>query len=364
MRTTILIIFACLLIVGCQPTTNEQTVTIGGLFALTGYGAAWGEAEQNGVQLAITQANAAGGINGKQITLIPEDTQSKASGALNAYNKLTHVNNINILIGPTWEESASVVTPVAITDNVLLISPSSYKSIYDQNTRTVFSTYPPFHYQFGPVRAYTNQHDIKKIAVVYGDETFSTIMYELFIEEAKRNKWEITDVFKTQLDAKDYRTLLLKIKASDAQLIYIPMESDELGTLMKQAKELGVTTPIFSIDSVEGDDTFESYGSATEGVLYPAPVTGPNYARFEQQYKEMYGDTPDISSAANAYDATNLIIEALRSGAATTEEIAVYLHAVQNYAGASGNITFTERGIIKEKEYVLKTIRNGSYELY
>ena len=145
--------------------------------------------------------------------------------------------------------------------------------------------------------------------------------------------------------------------------IYAPLANDDpsKGIVMKQMRELGMNIPFFSVESTQNNKLLENYRKDIEGIIYPFPAEAPAYATFEQEFAEKYGHTPNSPSAASAYDAANLIIAALRSGATTPAEVSAYLHKVKDYPGASNTITFNEQGIVAQKAYEIRTVRNGAF---
>ena len=355
-----------IMLTACSPTgavTEEKQVTIGGLFALSGYGAQWGTTERNAVELAITQANNNGGINGKQIMLSVEDTQTDAITALNAYYSLSNNNQIQVIIGPTWEESAQAIMPVAKNNKQVIITPSSYDTVAKEQSTQLFSTYTPFAYQITALVPHFKEHDMKRFAIVYAEEFFANTMADLFKEQAKINGWEVI-AYKIPTQTKDYKTVIMKIQEQNVDGIYCLLWDPDMGTFMKQMHEQKFKKPMFSVDSAEDYDLLRNYGTYMEGIVYPVPVPGKTYDAFEEAYTTKYKEKPMSMSGATAYDATNLVIEALRTGANTPQEIAKYLHARKPYEGASGTITFDENGIISERTFTLRTIRNNKFVNY
>jgi len=348
---------------GCSITGNvvQDRLQIGGIFALTGPGASWGNAERNAVELAFEQANAAGGINGTKITLQTEDSQTSGQSALSAYQRLSN-DGREIIIGPTWEASASTVAPAA--HGTLVIAPSAYKSIKEQNQSTYFSTYPPLDYEITAIMPFLKEHSIKRVAIIYNDEAFSVAMKDIFVAQAQ--DVDIVGVHQQSSTDADFRTVLLKIKEEKVDAVYAPLAKNDpdMGIFMKQLHELNMDTTVISISSTENPGLMKNYGRELEGILYPFPQEAMGYTAFSEQYKERYGELPRSPSAATAYDAANMLIAALRTGAKTPTEIAQALRDIKEYPGASNTITFLPDGTITSKRYVIKTVHEGRFADY
>lgn len=364
MKQTLKITIALILMAlfGCAQT--EQVVKIGGIFALTGYGASWGSAEQKAVEMAFEEANAQGGINGKRIELVSEDSKTESTQAVTALQKLIG-EGIQFVIGTTWEADSTAIAPIAAENRIVLISPSSYKGIQDQNSEFLFSTYPPYGYEIDAMKQFFEEHKIQKFAIIYNNDFFSQVMKGIFEEEAKKNRWTVAGAFGLETQEADFRTVLLKIKGLQVDAIYAPLATDDpgKGLLMKQMRELGINLPVVSTASTETETLLKNYGKEVEGIIYAFPMEAPKYQEFSAKFQARFGELPGSPSAATAYDAAKLLIAALQNGK-TPEEISAHLHKIQAYEGASNKITFDAQGIIASKEYKVKTVRNGQFTTY
>ena len=122
---------------------NRQPIKIGGAFALTGFASEWGAVERNGAILAIEEINAQGGINGREVKLIVEDTLSDGKGAINAVQKLINIDNVEVIVGPSWLDSFGGAAPIADENNIVFMTPSaSIDAIKSEHSYDyVFSTW-------------------------------------------------------------------------------------------------------------------------------------------------------------------------------------------------------------------------------
>ena len=123
--------------------TSNSTIKIGAALALTGDASTWGEAEMNGINLAVNQINAAGGVNGKKIEIVTEDSKSTSKDSISAVQKLTSFDGLKYIIGPTWLDSYPGAQGVVKGKDILLISPSASITAVQQGgvTPNVFSVW-------------------------------------------------------------------------------------------------------------------------------------------------------------------------------------------------------------------------------
>lgn len=367
---TILILLIVLLFIGhmafmsnLDTNENKDTINIGAMFALTGYGAEWGSDELKGAMLAIDKTNSNGGINGQKIRLITEDSKTDSIEAVKAMNKLLYVDEVKYFLGTTWEADSTAIAPIAKKNNIIMISPSSYKGIEDENSSNLFSTYPPYGYEIANMKNFFKKEELKNFVLIYNNEFFSEVMKEIFIEESSENDWTVLQTYGLDVDEKNYETILLKIKdLGNIDAIYAPLSNEpNKGLLMRQLKRLNMSLKVISTSSTQNNDLLNEYKDELEGLYYAFPQEVPKYLQFEDDFERKYGIKPTSPSAATSYDATMLLIDALKSGARTTQEVSEYLHKVENYEGASNVITFNSNGIISNKKYIVKTIEGGNF---
>lgn len=314
--------------------------------------------------MAIEEANREGGIHGVEIVLKIEDSRTDEVQAVTALSKLASVEGIQFIIGPTWEASASAVVPQAREQEILLISPSSYLSIKKEGSPRLFSTYPPYEHEVEGLISLFAEKQWSSFAIIYNNEFYSETMQSIFTKASEERGWT-TQSFSQETGNRDYRTILLKIKQTkNVDAIYAPLSDNmDEGQLMRQMKEMNLDVPVIGTGSTENNLLLETHGEAIEGIIYTYPEQGPQYVKFEERFVRRYGHPPGSPSAVSAYDATQLLIAGMRSGATTPKEMSQYLHN-GTHEGASGNISFDANGIIEKTTYALKTVRNGSFVAY
>lgn len=355
------IIVIALIIAFSTQQQKEATIKVGGLFALTSFGSQFGEGERDAVILAIDAVNKEGGINGKKIELITEDTQTDLTKTSSAIRKLFLVDSVDVIIGPTW--FFQIAVPSSIEYKKLIISPSAGGG-NEENLHSpyFFNTWPRNRFEVVPVVREMKTRGYQKVTVVYSINDWSQNMKGIFLEEAEKINLTIVDSYGTQIDEKDFRTLILKIKEADVDAAYIPFAFPTTeGEFAQQAKLLNLNATLFSTSNTENALLLENFGEFVEGMVYTWPAEGPENDAFVQKFGAKYGKKPSSPSAANAYDAARLIIEAYKNGAKNSDEVIEFLKGVKDFKGASNTVSFDEFGGVREKLYILKTIQNGQF---
>jgi branched-chain amino acid transport system substrate-binding protein len=360
-----LVIIGVLLKIGA---TQESKLVIGGLFALTGDGADWGTTEEKAVRLAIQEANDTGGIQGKKIELIVEDGPAeKVNDSVTAFRKLVDISQVPVVLGPTWDDVAAALAPLADQTKAVVVAPDASSGIEaKKDFAFFFSVYVPENSEMTRLVKHLKSKGIKKVSTVYNQDPFSQQWRDTFVTEAKRAGLNVVSEFPiSDPDAKDFRTQISRLKQVRPDAVYVEFTSqDTKGPFMRQAKELGLTTVLVSSSTSQSESILEKYGTYMEGLIYAFPQETQRQKEFLKKYKAQYGEAPKAPAAPYAYDAASMIVKVLRDGARTSEEIRKALLAIKDFQGASADhISFNDQGRVQwpAEEFVIKTIKGGKF---
>ncbi len=355
-KLLIIALLGILFLSGCttQPP-QESKFKIGGLFGLTGYASFAGEASRNGFVMAIEDSN-------MRIDYFIEDYQSNPTSAVTAAQKLIEVNQVPIIIGPEWVEFGEVVTPLAENKKTLFVSPWMTMEVnWAKNSRYYFSGTPNERTQIKKKIEYMNHNNIRQLALIYHNNSFSMAEVDLLKDELKDENIQIVLELRTQETATDYRTEILRIKEKNPDAIYTVFATDNgQGVFNKELTEADVNKLVFvTFARAESDILLDNFGSYSDGMVYSAEKKSFKSAEFAAKYKARFGKDPTAISAATSYDMTSLVLQAVKNGAKTSDEIIEYLLKIKDYSGYSNSsVSFNEFGQVAHQEVVLKRI-NG-----
>ena len=288
-------------------SADTDTFKIGGIGPTTGDNAIYGTAVKNGIQLAVDEINAAGGINGKQIEYKFEDDQSDAEKSVNAYNTLKDWG-MQMLIGTTTSTPCTAVVEESHNDNLFQLTPSAtaVESIqYDNAFRMCFSD-PN---QGSASADYIADNNLaKKVAVIYNSsDTYSSGIYQNFVTEAEKKGLEVVAAKAFTADNKtDFSVQIQKAKDAGAELVFLPIYYQEASLILAQANKAGFSPKWFGCDGMDGILDLEGFdASLAENLMFLTPFTAnatdDATQKFVADFKDAFGDTP-IQFAADAYD--------------------------------------------------------------
>ena len=340
---------------GGSKGADGDTIKVGGLLEMTGGSASFGISGKNGIDLALKKINEKGVLGGKKLSLVVADTKSEASEATNGMQKLISQDKVVAVIGPN--QSSAVIASGAINNGakVVDITPMGTnpdvtvdpktKQVKPYSFRTCFID--PFQ---GTVMASFASNELKvKRAAIYIDNTsdYAKGLAQFFKENFVKNGGQVViEEAYLQKDT-DFKSTLTKIKAAKPDFIYIPGYYQEVGLIVKQAREMGITVPMAGGDGWDSAKLPEIAGKAALentffSSLYSPDDTSDLNKEFVAEYKKAYNTNPDVF-AALAYDSTLLIAKAIEdAGSADPAKIAEAMAKIKGFKGVSGEVTFNE----------------------
>jgi branched-chain amino acid transport system substrate-binding protein len=343
--TTSIFSLACVQKGGGTATNGGDTIRVGVYGDLTGQTSSFGQSTKNGIELAVSEINAAGGVNGKKIDLIVEDDQGRPEQAKTVVSKLINQDKVHAVLGEVASTNSLAAAPVAQEAKIPMITPSSTNpkvtEVGDYISRVCFID--PFQ---GSVMAKFAANTLKaKTAAILGDVNadYSKGLTQFFEEEfVKLGGKVIAKEAYTQSDP-DFKGQLTKIRELKPDVIYVPGYYGQVGIIVKQARELGMTMPMLGGDGWDSPELWKLGGAALKNAFisnhYSADNPDPAIQNFVKAYQAKYNAVPD-SLAALAYDAAKVLADALkRAGGTDPVKLKDAINATKNFAGVTGSIS-------------------------
>lgn len=332
-------------------TTIGDTIKVGVNLELTGTVAAYGNAENNGVKLAVQEINKAGGVDGKKIELVTKDNKSENAEASTAATNLTIQSQVNAMIGPATSGAVAAASLNAQKTGVPLLTPSGTQDDLTLDTvdgvkKYVFRTTFQDSFQGQVLAQYAYSNLNAKKVVLYYDNSSD---YAKGIAEEFKKKYQ-GDIVTTATFAsgdKDFQSALTKIKNLDYDAIVMPGYYTETGIITKQARDMGISVPILGPDGFNDDSFADLAGKANANSVYYVSGYSTKTALsdkandFIKAYKAKYGSEPNMF-AALSYDSVYMIAKAAE-GAKTSIDIANNLAELKDFDGVTGKMTIDKK---------------------
>ncbi len=297
------------------PVMSQDPFRIGAMDALTGVGESYGNPILNAKLLAVEEINAAGGINGRMLEIIPEDSKCAAQDAITAYNKLTDVDGVKIILGTTCSGAMLGAAPLAEADGVIMLSASAtspdikpagdyiFRTAIDDNqlgVDTGNALHADGHHHLATITEATDYAEGARRTTV---ARFEELGGHVVAAESYTS------------DVTDFRTQLTKLIASEPDAIHLASQGEfSGGTIIKQARELGYEGPIYTEAVNTGPEALSIAGEAATGMkaIIPLGLTERG-EQFLKDFDAHYG-SPATQPwfQASAYDDVYLAAECLK----------------------------------------------------
>ena len=351
---------------GCE-AKNEIKVAVAGPF--TGPIAAFGEMIKRGAELKAKEINAAGGVNGKTLTLVFEDDTGKDKEASLVAERIASNRQILAVVGHFNSSCSLAGKPIYQRAGIVELSPGSTNVRVCAGSDWTFRNLYRDDFQAAFAAKYIKNvlGDIQKVAVFFENDDYGSGLKDSFAAEAKELGLEIVGLEAYDRDNTDFKAQLTSIKSKQPHLIFLSGLYSQAGLIASQAREVGIAAQLFGADGVDSPDFLQIAGDAAEGTYVTTPfVFTPNDLKAQKMaiaFEEMHGSAPD-TWAALTYDAIGMIVEAIEKGGENRKAIRDHLASINSpekgYDGITGLTYFDENGDCTKPAYV-KIVKDGQF---
>ena len=320
-RSAVVALLVCLLAVACSsqdetPTPVPDTPFIVGVMdSITGVGETYGNVAAHAKQMAADEINAAGGVNGRKLELVIEDSKCNAQDAITAFRKLTDVDGVKIILGTSCSGAMLGVAPLAEESGVVLFSGlASNPDIADAGDY-IFRT------QISDVEVGVSTGNvlwsdgIRTLATITEETDYAEGVRRTSVEQFTKLGGQVVAAERFSSDITDFRTQLTKLFEASPDALHITPQSEFAGgTIVKQARELGYDGPIYGETVSVGTTALEIAGDAATGMLAITAAPDPNNAKAQQvisDFRERYDYVTLPWHLGSAYDDVYITAECL-----------------------------------------------------
>ncbi len=351
------LVLAFSLVVGCSSTgaNNSDEIRVGLNYELTGDNATYGQGLVEGIELAFEEINKNGGVLGKQVKTVKIDNQSKATEATNVSTRLATRENVVALLGPATSGNTKAAIPPAMQNKIPLISGSATADDVTVDSNGLVKDYvfkTCFNDSFqGVMMAQFGYNDLQlKNAAILADTTsdYAQGLSKAFQETFTNLGGNILAVEAYQAGDTDYKAVLTNLKALNPEGLFIPGYYEDVGLIIRQARELGLNVPILGGDGYESPKLLEIAGKdALNDIYYSSHYSSKDdselVTEFKESFKSKYGKEPDAFNALG-YDMAYLFADAMeRAGEVDSEKLKDALKATDGFEGVTGVLSIDEK---------------------
>ena len=343
-----------MLTVGCRREPSSSTVStvepirIGEFSSLTGPLAGLGQYTHMGVVLAAEQINAAGGVLGRPIEVIAEDTGSKAGTAAPLVRKLISRDHVVAIVGEGASGRCLEGAYVAQGAGVPVVSPAATDPQVTSVGDCIFRVCYTDPFQGTVVAKFIRQNlGLRRVGLLVDTgSSYSVGLVDFFRKRFLADGGDIAGEQRYTSGDKDFRGQLTALKATRPEAIFAPCYFGEAALILRQARELGIEVPLLGGDGWEAPELVEIAGAAADGAMFPVHFsvssTAESSRRFVDQFTARFHKAPTGVSALG-YDALQLLADAMhRAGSTASPAIRQALSTTRGWTGVTGEISLDE----------------------
>lgn len=334
-----------------ETSASAKTIKVGLNYELSGGVATYGQGLVQGIELAFEEINKAGGVLEKQIETVKVDNKSEAAESASVTSRLATRDKVVAILGPATSGNTKAASPIAVQNKVPLISASATADdvTVDNNGKVrefIFKTCFSDSFQ-GVIMANFAYEDLgKKNAVLLVDNTsdYSKGLAKSFKETFEKFGGKIIKEEAYQSKDTNFKAVLTAIKGLNPEVIYLPGYYEEVGLIVKQAREQGITTPILGGDGYESPKLAELAGKTALNEVYftnhySSKDNAEEVVKFQQAFKAKYNKEPDAFNALG-YDLAYFLADAIkRTGEVDSVKLKDVIAATKDFKGITGNIS-------------------------
>ncbi len=375
-KATIAILILVLGFFSSSGLMAESVYKVGGIFSSTGRASFLGDPEKKTMEMMVEKINAAGGIDGHMLEAVIYDSEGDPAKAVSAVNKLLHKDKVLAIIGPSTTPTTLAIVNFVERAQVPLISCAAGIKITSPVNPWVFKTAQSDLLAVSAVYQHMKNAGIKKIGILTVADSFGESGKDQLLSQAKDYGIEV--VLAESFGAKDTDTTtqLTKIKAASPDAIVCWGTNPGPAVVAKNAKQLKLNVPLYQSHGVASPKFIELAGADAEGIILPTgkilvtELLKDNDAQkkileqYQADYSAKFND--DVSGFGGyAFDAVNLLANALKGSNGDKDKIRQSLEDTQNYVGATGvfNFSANDHNGLSPEAFVMVEIKNGTWKL-
>ena len=314
----------------------------------TGAAAPYGEKVRRGIEVALDEVRAAGGLGGRIRLVLRDDATNPDVGAQVA-RELIEEEGVRIVVGAVSSPVTLKIAPICESGRAVLLSPTSSSPEITGAGDWIFRNYPSDTLEGTSLADFARDLGLRRVAVLAVQNEYGAGLSKVFHERFEGDSREVVGhVVYREGDAEAFASLADRVRALSPDGVYVAGYAEDTAGILRTLRDAGVHSVVLGTSSMTADAVRRA-GPAAEGLVFPESAFDPRSPRrptreFVAAYRARFQEEPD-SFAAHAYDALKLVVLAMEKGGGTDpESVRRGLNSIDDYAGASGPVAFDENG--------------------
>lgn len=336
-------------------------------------GAAWPFANNDGglwqgIELAVEELNASGGVNGRQIRIIKKDDEALVTKGMAVAQEFAENPEMVAVIGHRNSYISLPAASIYEKAGLVMLTPASTApELTQQGYKYVFRSIPSDAEIARQLAIYAASRGLKRITIYYVDDSYGRGLANAFEDSAMETGIDVVDRISYYGNLKGLADLRQKWEALGYNAVFVADSAKGGARFIADARRAGITMPFLAGNTMDSPAFYSAAGLAAEGtvvgtVFNPLDIR-PEVQKFVQSFKAKYQEEP-TQYAAQGYDAVKLLAASVKKAGSTEPvKVAEALRGFKNWPAAAGLHTFDQNGDEKGNMVVKKVIRNGKIEI-
>lgn len=323
-----------------------------------------------GLQMAVEEVNAAGGIGGRRLKLRMEDDRGSVNDGLLVAQKLADDPSVAAVIGHLHSYVTVPAASIYETAGMVLLAPASTDpELTAKGYSRTFRLIPTDQQTGREMAEYASQQGFRRVAIYYVRNGYGRALANAFEERAAAAGLTVVArasyAPEAQGDGRTFAPTLAEWKDTSLDAIFLAGQVPQAGYLVAEARRQGIAVPILGDDAMSSRALMQAGAGAVEGTVVPTPFDPGEprleVRRFTATFHRRYGTNPD-AGAALGYDAVQVLAAAMRAAkSAAPEDVAAALRATKDHQGVTGLVSFDARGDLRARAMVKTVVRGGTF---
>jgi branched-chain amino acid transport system substrate-binding protein len=359
-------IAACALFTPANTAFAQDSVKLAAIVELSGPGATSGTNFKNGIEMAVKEINAAGGILGKKIDLSINDTTTNPGVAL-ALTKKAIDNEVFAIFGPVFSGSIMVSMKESQKAEVPNWTGGEAASITLQGNPYVFRTSFTQATAMPKVARYiSDEAKIKNLSIVYVNNDFGKGGLDMIKKALANSSTKVVDEISTDQGQVDFSAAVLKAKQSNADALFAYVNEDESARLLRELRKQGYTKPVIGETTLTGQKVIELAGDAANGAVGHVGLTvdapSPEMLKFKAKFYQAYNYITDHNGIKGYTGIYAMKAAVEKVGKFDRKAVAAAMKGLvldaKKYPGVIMNAKYDDKGDI-DRESFLVEVKGG-----
>jgi branched-chain amino acid transport system substrate-binding protein len=351
-----------------EETSASKPIVVAVAAPMTGDSSEFGAQIKMAVDIAAEELNARGGIKGRPVQVLFEDDAGNPAEAQSVATKIASNPDVLAVIGHFLSSCSLAARSAYAEAGIVMLTPASTNPAVTKNTDYVFRNIFTDDFQGQSLARYAATIlNVRKVAILFDNDDYGQGLKESFKQKGQSLGMTVLNETAYSKDTNDFRSQLTTIRGYQPEIILVAGLYKHAAVIAKQARELGIQTPLLGGDGLFSQQFLDLAGPAAEGTYVSCPflfdLGGERARTFAEKYRARYHSEPG-AWAALGFDAFQLIVEAIEKNGPSRDAIHRYLKGVNSpataFEGITGKTFFDREGNCRRPIH-MAVVRGGRF---